>query len=77
MAQWATCSLDVKEGHHTNNHRLAIFGITGRTGRELAKVVSLNGWEVRGLVRPTSVFEEDIGTCYIVRGNFDDLENSL
>jgi len=56
------------------NHRLAIFGITGRTGRELAKVASLKGWEVRGLVRPTSVLEGDIGTCRILRGNFDDLD---
>jgi len=59
------------------NHRLAIFGITGRTGRELAKIASLNGWEVRGFVRPTSVLEGDIGTCRILRGNFEDLDRVI
>lgn len=59
------------------NHALAIFGISGRTGLELAKVASSKGWEVRGLVRPTSVFEEDIGTCRIVRGNFEDLDRVI
>ena len=54
-------------------HSLAIFGISGRTGHELAKVAGLNGWKVRGLVRPRSVVEGDLDTCRIVRGNFDEL----
>ena len=56
----------------TPAHKLSIFGISGRTGRELVTVASLNGWEVRGLVRPTSLFEDGTGHCRIVRGNFDE-----
>lgn len=59
------------------NHTLAIFGISGRTGFELAKLASLKGWEVRGLVRPTSTVENDTRNCSIVRGNFDDLDRVI
>ena len=59
------------------NHALAIFGVSGRTGCELANIASVKGWEVRGLVRPTSVLEGDIGTCRIVKGNFDDLDRVI
>ena len=65
------------EGHHTTARKLAIFGISGRTGRELAKVSSANGWEVRGLVRQTSLFEDATGHCQIVRGNFDELDGVI
>ncbi len=65
------------ESHHATAHKLAIFGISGRTGRELAKVAGLKGWEVRGLVRPTSLLEDGIDNCRIVRGNFDELDRVI
>lgn len=65
------------ENKRTPAHKLSIFGISGRTGRELATVASLKGWEVRGLVRPTSLFEDGIGHCRIVRGNFDELDRVI
>jgi putative NADH-flavin reductase len=51
-------------------HKLAIFGISGRTGRELAKAASLKGWEIRGFARPTSSVDESIVDYEIVRGSF-------
>jgi len=65
------------EGDQPATHKLAIFGISGRTGRELAKVASLKGWEVRGFVRPTSRVEGGIGNCQIVRGNFEELDRVI
>ena len=59
------------------NHTLAIFGISGRTGREIARLANMNSWKVRGLVRPTSMFEGDIGTCRIVQGNFDERDRMI
>jgi len=59
------------------NHTLAIFGISGRTGYELAKLASLKGWKVRGFVRPTSVVTIGINNCRIVRGSFDDLDRMI
>ena len=56
---------------------LAIFGISGRTGRELAIISGLKGWEVRGFVRPTSQFENGMDRCQIVRGNFDELDRVI
>jgi len=58
-------------------HKLAIFGISGRTGRELAKIAGLKGWEVRGFVRPTSRIDGGIGNCQIVRGNFEELDRVI
>ena len=58
-------------------HKLAIFGISGRTGRELAKVAVLRGWEVCGFVRPTSMVEGGIGNGRIVRGNFNELDRVI
>lgn len=65
------------ESHHATAHTLAIFGISGRTGRELATVASLRGWEVHGLARPMSVLEDDIGHCRIARGNFDEFDRVI
>ena len=65
------------EGSQTTAHKLAIFGISGHTGRELAKVASLKGWEVRGFVRPTSKVEGGIGHCRIVRGNFEEFDRVI
>jgi len=59
------------------HHRLAIFGMSGRTGRTLAKLANLKEWELCGYLRSTSVFEGDIGTCRIVRGNFDEPDRVL
>ncbi|MDH5741810.1 MAG: NAD(P)H-binding protein [Nitrospira sp.] len=55
-------------------HKLAIFGISGRTGRELAKIAGIKGWEVCGLVRPTSTIEGSILNGRIVRGDFDEFD---
>lgn len=57
--------------------KLAIFGISGRTGRELAKVAVLRGWEVCGFVRPTSMVEGGIDNGRIVRGNFNELDRVI
>ena len=51
--------------------------MSGRTGRKLATLASVKGWEVCGYLRSTSVFERDISTCRIVRGNFDDPDRVL
>jgi len=59
------------------SHTLAIFGISSRTGYELAELASLKGWEVHGFVRPTSLFEDGISHCRIVRGSFDDLDRVI
>lgn len=53
------------------NYTLAIFGITGQTGRALAKVSTARGWSVRGLVRPGSEVTGLEGAT-IVRGNLSD-----
>lgn len=53
---------------------LTIFGINGRTGRELARTAGAQGWHVRGFVRPTSDRETDFGDCRIVRGSFAEAE---
>lgn len=58
-------------------HKLAIFGISGRTGRELAKAASLKGWEVRGFVRPTSKVQAGAVNGRIVRGNFEDVDRVI
>lgn len=58
-------------------HKLAIFGISGRTGREFAKVAGLKGWEIRGFARPTSKVEESIGNCRIMRGSFAELDRGV
>lgn len=50
--------------------KLAIFGISGRTGRELARVASSKGWKVRGLARLPSRVDDAVGEYQIVRGNF-------
>ena len=55
-------------------HKLSIFGISGRTGRELARVAGIKGWEVCGLVRPTSKGEGVIAYGRIVRGNFEEID---
>ncbi|MDR4470708.1 MAG: NAD(P)H-binding protein [Nitrospira sp.] len=55
-------------------HRLAISGISGRTGHELARVACTKGWEVYGLVRPTSEGEGAIIHGRIVRGHFEDFD---
>lgn len=55
-------------------HRLAIFGISGRTGRELARVARIKGWEVCGFVRPASEGEDAIAHGRIVRGHFEDFD---
>ena len=55
-------------------HKLAIFGISGRTGCELAKIAGMKGWEVCGFVRPTSTGEGAIVHGRIVRGNFEDFD---
>jgi putative NADH-flavin reductase len=65
------------ENKPTPAHKLSIFGISGRTGRELATVARLRGWEVRGLARPMSVLEDDMDTCRIVRGNFNELDRVI
>ena len=54
--------------------RLAIFGISGRTGHELARVAGIKGWEVCGFVRPTSKGEGAVIHGRIVRGNFEDFD---
>ncbi len=67
----------MEEYSHPMAHKLAIFGISGRTGRELAKVAVLQGWEVCGFVRPTSMVEGGIGNGRIVRGNFNELDRVI
>jgi hypothetical protein len=58
-------------------HKLAIFGTSGRTGRELAKVAGSKDWEVCGFVRPTSMVEGGIVNGWIVRGNFNELDRVI
>lgn len=55
-------------------HKLAIFGISGRIGHELAKDASSRGWEVCGFARPTSNVEGAIGNVQIVLGDFEDFD---
>lgn len=55
-------------------HKLTIFGISGQTGRELAKSANINGWKVRGFVRATSRVEDIPDNCQIVRGTFEQPE---
>jgi len=62
------------EDSHLMARRLAIFGISGRTGRELARVAGIKGWEVCGFVRPASKGEGAIVHGRIVRGNFEDFD---
>lgn len=56
---------------------LAIFGISGRTGRALAQVARVKGWEVRGFVRPTSRIDSSLGSCQIIRGHFHELDRVM
>ncbi len=62
------------EDSHPMARKLAILGISGRTGRELAKAAGIKGWEVCGLVRPVSKGEGAIVYGRIVRGNFEDID---
>lgn len=62
------------EDSDPKTRRLAIFGISGRIGRELARVAGIRGWEVCGFVRPTSKGEGAIVHGRIVRGNFEDFD---
>ena len=62
------------EDSHPMDRKLAIFGISGRTGQELAKVASSRGWEVCGFVRPTGKGEGAIVHGRIVRGSFEDFD---
>lgn len=55
-------------------HKLSVFGISGRTGHELARIAGIKGWEVYGLVRSTSEGEGAIVHGRIVRGNFEDFD---
>jgi putative NADH-flavin reductase len=52
--------------------KLAIFGISGRTGCEIARVSMSRGWEVCGLVRPKSKLPADILEAKIIRGEFSE-----
>jgi putative NADH-flavin reductase len=58
-------------------HKLAIFGTSGRTGRELAKVAGSKDLEVCGFERPTSMVEGGIINGRIVRGNFNELDRVI
>ena len=49
---------------------LAIFGITGRTGRALARETAARGWTVRGLARPDGRVPDGLSNPVIVRGEF-------
>lgn len=62
------------EDSHPMAHKLSIFGISGRTGCELARVAGIRGWEVCGFVRPTSKGEGAIVHGRIVRSNFEDFD---
>ena len=62
------------EDGQSMTHKLAIFGISGRTGRELAKVASSQGWEVHGFVRSTSEVGGGLVNGRIVRGDFDEFD---
>lgn len=68
MTQRFTSSLGATESDHPMAQKLAISGISGRTGRELAKIASLKGWEVRGFVRPTSGADGGIVNCQVLGG---------
>lgn len=66
------CSvMTMVEGSHPMPHKLSVFGISGRTGHELARIAGIKGWEVYGLMRPTSEGEGAIVHGRIVRGNFE------
>lgn len=52
--------------------RLAIFGITGATGRVLARVALERGWAVRGLARPQSDDVTGLERATLVRGQLTD-----
>lgn len=54
--------------------KLAIFGISGRIGCELAKVAGAKGWEVRGFVRSTSRIEGAIAIARLCEAT---LKNSI
>ncbi len=51
---------------------LAVFGITGGTGRAIAREAASRGWMVRGLVRPDSRVPDGLPTAHTVRGDFAD-----
>ncbi len=55
------------------SRRLAVFGITGRTGDALARAAVDRGWTVRGFARPESTITVPTGMVTIVRGNFTDV----
>lgn len=54
--------------------KLAIFGISGRTGLEIARVAISRGWEISGLVRPGTSLHSDIAATHIVHGEFSNAQ---
>lgn len=53
---------------------LTIFGINGRTGREIARIAIGEGWKVRGFARPKSQVQNNIDNLQIVRASYSDLD---
>ncbi len=51
---------------------LAVFGISGRTGRALAGAAAARSWNVRGFARAESEVPSESATLTIVRGDFAD-----
>jgi len=51
---------------------LAVFGITGGTGRAIAREAATRGWTVRGFVRPDGRAPDGISRAHLVRGIFSD-----
>ncbi len=51
---------------------LTIFGITGQTGQELARVALERGWAVRGLARPPQRALVGASAATVVWGNWAD-----
>jgi uncharacterized protein YbjT (DUF2867 family) len=49
---------------------LAVFGITGQTGRAVAKAAMTRGWLVRGLARPQSAASFAAHGAMIISGDF-------
>lgn len=56
---------------------LAIFGITGRTGRALAIAGERRGWQIRGLARPGSPAPSGPRNLHLVRGTLADVQRVL
>jgi len=57
-----------------NKRTLAIFGITGQTGRVVAEMAMKRGWAVRGLARPESAKAFAVSGATIVSGHFSDAD---